>query len=342
MSSATTEPLHVAVVYNQPARDNRGQVWDAVSESAVVTEAEHVAEALRNLGYRVSLAAIGDVITDLPHLAGIRPDLLFNLCEGYRGDAHQEMHLTGMWELLGIPYTGNTPLTLGISQDKVLTKQIFQSRDIDTPAWEVYETRPVSCSLNYPLIAKPSREDASLGISGDALIEGFDDLQRKVIELLDTYREPILVEEYIHGREFNLGVMGSLPGEVLPISEIVFEGERSDSPRITSYEAKWLPDHPLFARTPAVCPAEVSEELGGRLRHSATRVYSALNGRDYGRVDVRLDESGKIYVLEFNPNPDISRDAGFARAVKASGIGYEEFVARVVTWTLKRMAYDQN
>lgn len=302
---------------------------DRISEAAVEDEARAVREAALNLGFEPVLLPVSDLSETIRRVGDIRPDVVFNLCEGFRGNAHQEMHMACLWELMGIPYTGNSPLTLGLAQDKVWTKRLLDSKRIATPPYQVFTARPERLTLDFPLIAKPSREDASLGIGADALASSATELESKVRKLLRKYRQPVLVEEYIPGREFNISVMGH-PGKVIAVSEIDFSALEPDEPRITSYEAKWMPGHPLYQKTPVRCPARVPRELGKRLRDTALEVYALLRGRDYARVDIRVDAQKRIYVLEFNPNPDISEDAGFSKALGAAGIAYPHFVSETI------------
>ncbi len=332
--------LKILIAYNAPGDRKNGNAWDHLSEEAVKEEAESVFHAITKLGHTAIYHPIGKIEKDLLQIRELKPDLIFNLCEGYRGDAHHEMHIAGIWELLGIPYTGNKPLALGIAQNKVLAKKLFESKKIPTPMYQVYTEIPKHTYLNYPLIAKPVQEDASLGITQQSIIHNYDELQSIVGELFNKYRQPILVEKFIQGREFNISIMGNSPPKVLPISEISFKELGAHQPHITSYEAKWLPEHPLYKKTPPVCPAEISHDLKRRLEDIALQVYHLLLGRDYGRVDTRVDSSGRIYVLEFNPNPDISKDAGFANAVKAAGLKYKDFIEIIINETMNRVHHD--
>jgi len=339
MNSASKK-LHILIAYNEPIRKSDREL-DYISEAAVKDEADIVYQVILKSGHVPIYLAVKNLDQVLSKVDRAQPDLIFNLCEGFQGKTHHEMFIAGVWELLGIPYTGNTPLTLGLAQDKVLSKELFQSRSIPTPKFQVYSATPQETNLTYPLIAKPSREDASLGIKhGDAILHDFESLKNRVGELLKKYRQPILVEEFIQGREFNISVLGNTPPKVIAISEISFADLDDQTPHITSYEAKWLPDHPLYQKTPAICPAQISSDLQKRLEELALRVYDVLNGRDYGRVDTRVDAEGNIFVLEYNPNPDISPDAGFVKALKAAGIKYKEFVEFLINEALKREGHD--
>ncbi len=335
--------LKVLIVFDEVIADEE-EGLDWVSQAAVRYEVEAVHEALLQLGHRPERLPVQDVRRAIASVEEAKPDVIFNLCESYCGKAQLEMAVAGVWELLGVPYTGNPPLALGMAQHKVVAKQLFAAAGIRTPAYQVFTSVPSSerFSLRLPAIAKPSQEDASVGITERSFIRTLDQLPEVVETLLSKYRQPVLVEEYIEGREFNVSVLDGDPPMVLPLSEIDFSALDSDLPRITSYEAKWLPEHPLYRNTPAVCPAQVERGLRHRLERTALQVFRLLHGRDYGRVDMRVDANGAVFVLEFNPNPDISPDAGFARALKATGIELAEFVDRLLAYALHRGRHGSN
>ncbi len=329
--------LRVLVAYNEVDEGGSGDP-DRISEEAVKEEAEAVYEALRRLGHLPAYLPVREVRGALAEVQRSKPDVIINLCEGYRGNAHHELAVAGLWELLGVPYTGNPPLTLGMAQNKVVAKRLFGAAGIRTPAYRIMSAPPGDgeLGLRFPVIAKPSQEDASLGISQDSVVHELGRLQEVVHLLLEKYRQPVLVEEFVDGREFNVSVLDGAPPVVLPLSEIDYSAVPAGTPRIASYEAKWLPEHPLYRSTPPICPAQVDARLQGRLEKTAVHVFQLMGGRDYGRVDMRVDEAGSVFVLEFNPNPDISPEAGFARALRAAGIAFEEFVERLLTYALQR------
>jgi D-alanine-D-alanine ligase len=332
--------MHILIAYNDANSAVTPDRLDLVSEVAVREEAENVHQAILNLGHTPSYFPIRDILADLEILKKQPPDMIFNLCEGYQGSSVHEMHLTGIWELIDVPYTGNTPLTLGLAQNKILTKKLLESRKIPTPKFQVFTGLPDRIYLNYPLIVKPVNEDASLGISQESVVQSSKELFLKVEEINNKYHQPVLVEEYIDGREFNISILGNSPLKILPVSEISFSDLVEGEYHITSYEAKWLPDHPMYHKTPAICPAKINTDLRNRLEDIAIQVFKLLRGRDYGRVDVRVDSTNKIYVLEFNPNPDISKNAGYANAVKAAGLKYEDFINHLIHQASGRGAYD--
>lgn len=337
---SSAKKLRVLVAYNHPSNPENSEDMDSISETAVREEAEAVYNGLLELGHIPLYLPLQDLYQDIMTIKGFQPDIVFNLCEGFRGNAHHEMHAAALWELLDLPYTGNDSFTLGLAQNKILSKRLFESAGILTPPFQVFEDILPETCLSYPLIAKPAREDASIGITQTSVIPGPENLKTRVSKLLQKYNQPVLVEEFIAGREFNISLLGKQPARVLPISEINFSALQAEYHHITGYEAKWLSNHPLYHDTPAISPAQIGDDLQQRLEAVAVQVYECLMGRDYGRVDVRVDEHERIYVLEYNPNPDISPGAGYARALRTGGIGFNEFLQYLLNEALSRKSYD--
>ncbi len=334
--SSESQKIKILVVFNDLQSADSNLDPDIISEIAVRDEAAAVYTALNNCGYVAEMLPLLNIDQVLIKINSFQPDVIFNLCEGWQSRTDQEMNVAGLWEMLDLPYTGNSPLTLGLAQNKVLSKNIFKAIGIPTPDFYVYESIPETCSLDFPLIAKPSREDGSIGITQDSVVNDFIELKSIVGELLAKYKQPILVEKYIAGREFNVSILGNENPQVLPPSEINFEQVSEEYFPITSYEAKWLSDHPVYQMTPPVCPAPISAELNEKLTSLSLAVYHALRGRDYGRIDIRMDAAGNLFVLEYNPNPDISPSAGFVRALNAASISYETFVDFLIKQALNR------
>jgi D-alanine-D-alanine ligase len=245
-----------------------------------------------------------------------------------------------MYELFGIPYTGSSSLTLGIALNKGITKAILSSRGIPTPKYAVLETDEVSAAdeLEYPIITKPIGEDASIGIDAGAVVHDARGLRDRVKFLLAEFKQPVLAEEYIDGRELNVGFIANRNGvlESLPISEITFKNIPDGQPKIVSYEAKWVEESPLYQSTLPVCPADLNESIASATRRIALDAANAVGLRDYGRVDLRVDANDRIFVLEANPNPDISEDAGFMRAARASGRTYAGTINEILERAIER------
>jgi len=334
--STAAQKIKIQVVFNDLKSSSSNPDLDVISEAAVKDEARAVLAALVKSGYIAEMLPVYDLEEAFEKIKDFQPDVIFNLCEGFQSQPQQEMNVAGLWEMMHLPFTGNTPLTLGLAQNKVLSKNIFKATGIPTPDFCVFEEIPHRCELIYPLIAKPSREDGSVGITQNSVIRNDNELKNVVSNLLEKYSQPILVEKFMAGREFNISILGNKTPRVLPVSEISFENVSEDYFPITSYEAKWLSDHPIYKMTPPICPASITPDLTKELAELSLAVYETLHGQDYGRVDIRMDEAGNLFVLEYNPNPDISPDAGFVRALTAAKISYEDFVDFLIREALGR------
>jgi D-alanine-D-alanine ligase len=187
------------------------------------------------------------------------------------------------------------------------------------------------------MIVKPLHEDGSLGISKESVVFNDEGLSRQIRYVIEKYHQPALVEEYIDGREMNVGLMET-NGKVgtLPISEIDYSEFPEGIPKICGYEAKWVPESIEYQKSKPLCPASLEWEMKKRMEHIALKVFKLFGCRDYARVDFRIGQDGKVFVLEVNPNPDISPQSGMTRAIKAQGMTYEEFIRGMLERALQR------
>jgi D-alanine-D-alanine ligase len=191
----------------------------------------------------------------------------------------------------------------------------------------------------FPWIVKPSREDASHGITKDSVCHDAESARARCREVIATYRQPALVEEFLPGRELNLSVLGEGDtAEVLSPAEIDYTALPAGHPPLITYEAKWDEASYIYNATPSVAAVGLGDALEAEVRATALAAYRAIGLRDYGRVDLRLDSAGRPVVLEVNPNPDISPGAGFAKAAARSGLSHDELVARIVRSAARRLA----
>jgi D-alanine-D-alanine ligase len=357
---------HIAVVFNEPTiatekgrkfMSAEGQVGALASHSEIVTtmpshlvdmsevgvieEREQVEKALQRKGYRTSLFNIdGDIKRLINFIEVQKPDLIFNLCESLMGESLHEMHVAGIYELMNIPYTGAATLALGTCLNKVRTKEILKAHGIPTArhiisskveAWHIDDAR-----LHFPFIVKPIHEDASIGIENSSVVYDIQSLQKQIAYILKTFDEPALVEEYIEGRELNAAIIGNEQPTLLPISEIDFSKLPSGYPKIVTYNAKWVEGTPEYDGTVGTCPARLDHDVEQHVREVALHAYQLMDIRDYARVDIRLDASNTPYVLEVNPNPDISCDAGFARSARTAGMTFDDMIVKIVETALER------
>ena len=307
-------------------------VADAVAEkperleSDEVSSLDDVREALRRLGFEPVLVEFdGDPAAWLRALHGSRFDVVFNLCEGLGGRGSEEHLAAAAVELLGLPLTGARALTLGLCCRKDLVNGVLRARGVPVPDWAVARAdAPVSWQ-RYPAIVKPAAEDASVGIDARSVVRSRRELRDALGRGHRRY-ERLLVQRYVDGREFNLALVGD---SVLPHSEITFSLPKG-LPRIVSYAAKWQPGSVYYKGTPPRLLGANEARLCARLTALARRVWAAVEGVGYGRVDVRMDGRGRLHVIDVNPNPDLSPDAGLARQAAAAGWSYLELIGRIV------------
>ncbi len=358
--------VHIAVVFNEPtiatsdgrkyisengkleASASRSSVIAALpkaavdlSEVGVLEELENVERILQQGGYKTSLFNVdGDIKRLIAFLEEKEPDLIFNLCESVGNESIHEMHVAGIYDLMGVPYTGADAFALGTCLNKVRTKEILSYHRILTPRFALYksitELNIDDLELNFPLIVKPAFEDASVGIENASVVENVASLRKRIRFVLQNLDQPALVEEYVAGRELNVAVIGNKRPIVLPISEIDFSTLPENYPKIVTYNAKWVEGTEEYSGTKGVCPADLPAEIERKAKEIALKAYRIMGLRDYGRIDMRLDAKGQLYVLEVNPNPDISDSAGFARSARAYGLSIEEAITRIAEYALER------
>jgi D-alanine-D-alanine ligase len=328
----------VAVLYNVDYEDVSPEAdlaWAARAEVGLV--ATSVADALSGTGYEAHLVPVdGDLGSLRAQLAELDCDCAFNLCESLAGDARLESAVPVILELLGIPFTGSPPEVLSFALRKDRVKQRLEEAGIPTPAGRVL-TRPTDpCDLGFPLIVKPVREDGSVGIWRTSVVHDRVELERAVEAVLTKLRQPCLVEQFIEGRELNVALLGHPTPRVLPLSEIDFSTLPADAPRIVSYDAKWTSGSVDDLGTVPILHPVLPNATAARVRRVASDAFRAVGVRDYGRVDVRLAATGVPYIVDVNPNCDLSPTAGIARAAAVVGIDFRALVRLLLRYALRR------
>jgi D-alanine-D-alanine ligase len=305
---------------------------DAAAEAAEGPAAEEdldaVQQALRSLRYEpVIVEYAGDPKAFLEALMTGDFGIVFNLCEGLSRQAAGEHLPAAAVELLGIPITGARSLTLGLCVQKDRTNALLHGHGVAVPEWTVALASGAESDWErFPAIVKPVGEDASEGIHSHSVVRDRNELAA-VLRQGSRSWDRMLVQRFIAGREFNLAIVA---GEVLPHAEIDFSGLPDELPPIVTHAAKWTPDSPEYRGTAARCPAAIPDVFAGRLTALAERVWRLVDGRGYGRVDVRVDTSGVPFVIDVNPNPDLSPGAGLARQAAAAGWRYEQLIDRIL------------
>lgn len=333
----TSPSPSILVLYTEADAVLRGEALDLICDQETALQAKEIATGLSSLGYRVALAGIRGPVERalIPYAPG--EWLVFNLCESLNGDSSLEATVPEALEAHGFAYTGARPATLRLCLDKARTKSLLAAHHLATPRYATLSAPDERCDVPLPALVKPVAEDASMGITVDSVVRDRAALARQVAYVLETYREPALVEEFISGREFNVAVWGDDPPRPLPISEIRYDGFADPLERLLTYEAKWIEDSFACRHTAGVCPAEVSGELGRRLVETALAAYRLTGCRGYARVDMR-ERDGVPYVLEVNPNPSLCADAGFMRAARVAGYDQAHAAEQIVGFALEKVA----
>jgi D-alanine-D-alanine ligase len=304
-------------------------------------------DTLTILGHDASTVVVdrnADVLATVNALRAAKPDLVMNIAESFGGKSALESNVAALLNLLDLRYTGSSPAGLLLAGDKTLTKKILRFHGIQAPESATVFRGALDWSgdIKFPVIVKPPQEDASLGITSASVVHELKDLFTRIDALQSEYHQPVLVEQYIEGREFYVGVLGNANAEALPVIEMDFTGFPADKPRIASWQAKWGDDGEgsgaEYAGTKSVFPTGLDANLEARMQAVAVEAFHALRLRDYGRIDLRVSPNGEIYVIEVNPNCYLERDAEFARAAAKHGLEYPKLLARIIDLASARYA----
>ena len=334
-------PASIFPVYNGKPAESNSSLND-LSETGFLNNIAKIRKTLLKYFKDVETLAVDRNVQKIVNKVNrFSPDAIFNFVESVEGISSYEYCTAGLFELLGFEYTGNTPFCLGNCLNKERTKNILRSFKIRTPKSFIFkknnEIQLKKFDLKFPVILKLLNEDASIGISEYSVVNNSDEFKKQLDFLSNTYKQDIIAEEYIEGRELNVAILGTT---VLPISEIDFTGLPENLPKIVTYESKWFAESIYYEHTKPKCPADLDKKLKKKITTIALEAFNALSCRDYARVDIRLDKSGRPYVIEVNPNPDISDDSGFARAAAAKGISYPELLNTIANLAIKRKKND--
>ncbi|KAF0197688.1 MAG: D-alanine-D-alanine ligase [Bacillota bacterium] len=328
--------LKVVLLYNLigEVQESEEDPPDSQAEFDSESTIRAIKDALEQLGCDVTCLDGGP--TAFFRLANSNFDLAFNICEGRKG-RNREAQIPAILEMLGIPYTGSDVLTLAVSLDKAATKKLLAYDGIPTPCFQVFHdsSEPLDAHLRFPLFVKPVHEGSSMGISASSKVNDETELRRQVDFVCSTYRQPALVEEFIAGREFTIGIIGNgLEIRTLPIMEIDFSKVSSEANGIYTYQFKkeWT------ARENFLCPAPVDGEIAEHMRCIALRAFHSIGCRDYARVDFRLSEDGIPYVIEINPLPGLAPGySDFPVSAEAAGLQFPQLIAEILNTAICRV-----
>lgn len=293
-----------------------------------------VREALQTLGHEVQLLPVADEVAPIRRaIEEFRPHVAFNLLLHFHGVGLYDAHVVSYLELLKTPYTGCNPRGLMLASDKALSKKILAYHRIPVPGFAVAprgrKTR-VPRRLRFPLFVKSVAEHASMGISQASIVKDEKALRSRVEFVHEHVGTDAIIEEFIEGRELTIGVLGNERLTTFPVWELIFENLPESSAAIQTSRVKWNLEYQkkigLTSRAAQDLPAGAAERIAKR----AKRIYRALYMSGFARIDMRMDDEGRAWVLEANPNPDLSWREDFAESAESAGICYEELIERIL------------
>jgi D-alanine-D-alanine ligase len=340
--------MRIAVVFDTPYQswEHPDHERQMLKEVAVWQDAEpdmeyQVADALRQRGHEVYLVGVPDDLQELVRrLADIKPDLVFNGTEAFRGNALLEYLVPGMLEAEGYRYTGSPPLALLVSRNKAMSKKILAYHGIKVPGFVTFRPgETVSApDIPFPLIVKPLQTDASAGIAQASLVQDATALAERVALVHDRFHQPAIAEQFVDGRELYVSLIGN--GEdlsILPIIEMVFDKRKTrPEERFATRMAKWDEDYRARKGIRNVVARPISRASRERIEEICRTAFRALWLRDYARLDVRLAPDGEVWFLEANANPFISYGHDMANAAAKAGMDYYQFIQRLVEDAMER------
>lgn len=321
------------ILYNNYAGKNHNQ-YPAYSETELANEINEILKAVSyNFPNTKTLSVGRNLLEEIEFIKNYAPDLVINLVESYRGLSKGEIYFASILELLNIKYTGNKPDTLTYCLDKNVAKLLLKANNLLTPNFFQlkHNENIYDLPFDFPVITKLNSEDASIGISEFSVCYNFKELNEQLNFLRDTYiTQDFIIEEYIEGREFNIAIFND---KILPISEIIFDLPEN-LPKIVTYEAKWDEKSLYYNSTIPQRPARISKDIENLLKQTAFNAYKVFKCNDGVRVDIRLTKDNKPYILEINPNPDLTKNAGFIGSYMVTGKTYEDFFYELITSNL--------
>jgi D-alanine-D-alanine ligase len=299
---------------------------------------DEVADALGKLGHKATIHCLDGSIKSLHALARMDCDLVFNLAESFAGNDTADHCIAAYLELIDKRFTGAGSHGLLYAQDKAMAKKILEFHGIQTPVFaRSFRGRlDFSHDLEFPVIVKPAREDGSIGIEFNAVVSSIRELMERIDWLHANFDSPVLIEEYVEGREMYVGVLGNGTPTALPVVELDLSKLPEGTPRIAGAEVKWGKGTRAYRDTKSAVAEDLPEETAAQLQQTAIAVYQALELRDYARIDMRLRPDGRVAVIEANPNPWLSSKAEFAMAARKSGRNYTQLIEEITDMAMAR------
>ncbi|CAN5919538.1 ATP-grasp domain-containing protein [soil metagenome] len=312
--------MRIAILFDGASADVA-----AAADLAILGTVGAVEASLASEGNSIVRIAVHPDSKWIDKLRRARVDLVFNLCESIDGVAALEPAVISVLELLGLPYTGSSSWTTSLCLRKHIVNGALERAGLPVPKFAVVRRGSAAPSVGFPAICKPAAEDASVGIEQRSVVRTTRALAERVDAMLERWEE-VLVQRFIEGREVNVGILGDA---VLPIAEIDFGNMPKGMWRIVTYRSKWEEGSDEDLGSAPRCPARLPASVAAQLRRIAVAAWRIAGGSGYGRVDMRIDERGRPWILEVNANPDIAPDAGLARMARVAGIDYGSLVRKV-------------
>ena len=303
-----------------------------------------LSDALSRIGHQVEPIEVDKRVEPLVTALGrAQPDLVVNIAESFAGKSALESNVAALLNLMGLRYTGSSPSGLMLAGDKILAKKMLAFHGIRTPRFATVYRGALDWAenLHFPVIVKPPQEDASVGLTSASVVHELKELLEQMHAMQSEFSQPVLVEEFVDGREFYVGVLGNVNATALPVIEMDFSKFPADRPRMASWDAKWGDDSgggAEFEGTSSIFPEQLPEDLLERLNAAAVDAFHALRMRDYGRIDLRVNDAGEAFVIEVNPNCYLERESEFARAAARGGLEYDALVERIIELAMARYA----
>jgi len=335
--------LNIVVLYDRWEHDDDSSPTEKAPLTRTLDKKEveeEVAETLVKLGHQATLHCLDGSIKSLHALARMESDLIFNLAESFAGNDTADYCIAAYLELIGKRFTGSGSHGLLYAQEKGNAKKILEFHGIHTPVFaRSYRGRlDFSHDLEFPVIVKPAREDGSIGIEFNAVVNSIRELMERIDWLHANFDSPVLIEEYVEGREMYVGVLGNATPSALPVVELDLSKLPEGTPRIAGAEVKWGKGTRAYRDTKSAVAEGLPDETVASLQQTALAVFQALELRDYARIDMRLRPDGRVAVIEANPNPWLASKAEFAMAARKGGRTYPQLIAEIVELASARYA----
>jgi D-alanine-D-alanine ligase len=319
--------MNVAILFDGAS------AYASTPDMLILGTVDAIQKALEEEGNKVTLMPVHQDGKWIEKVRRGKFDLAFNMCEGIDGIASLEPAVIGVLELFTIPFTGCSAYTASVCLRKHVVNTLLDRAGLPVPRFGVVRRGGALPSVGYPAICKPAAEDASLGIEQRSVVRNTRQLAERAHAMLESWDE-IIVQRYVTGREVNVGLIGDT---VLPIAEIDFSGMPEGKWRIVSYASKWEVGSDEDLGTVPKCPAKLPKKLAEEVRSVALAAWKLVGGTGYGRVDMRIDEEGRPWILEVNANPDIAPDAGLARMAGVAGMSYSALIREISELGLRRV-----